>query len=35
MALCRLDKETAGNKVPHNWLVRLAMDLAALCVMWS
>ena len=29
-----LDKQPAGYKSPHNWLVSLAMDLATLCDMW-
>ena len=29
-----LDKQTASCNSPHNWLVCLAMDLAALCDMW-
>ena len=34
MATYPLDKQTAGCNSPHNWLVCLAMDLAALCDMW-
>ena len=32
-----LHKQTASCKLPHDWLVSLAMDLAALCdtCMWS
>ena len=26
--------QTAGRESPHNWLMSLAMDLAALCDMW-
>ena len=29
-----LDKQIAGCNSPHNWLMSLAMDLAALCDMW-
>ena len=35
MASSPLDKQPAGYKLPHNWLVRLDTDLAVLCVMWS
>ena len=28
-----LDKQPAGYKSPQDWLVRLSMDLAILCVM--
>ena len=35
MAPSPLDKQPAGYKSPHNWLVRLGMDLAVLRVMWS
>ena len=35
MALSPLDKQPAGYKSPHDWLVRLGRDLAVLCVMWS
>ena len=28
------DKQPAGYKLPHNWLVRLGMDVAVLCVMF-
>ena len=34
MATYPLDKQTAGCNSPHDWLVSLAMDLAALCDMW-
>ena len=34
MATYSLDKQTAGCNSPHDWLVCLAMDLAALCDMW-
>ena len=34
MALSSLDKETAGCNSPHDWLMSLTMDLAALCDMW-
>ena len=27
-----LDKQTAGCNLPHDWLMSLAMDLAALCI---
>ena len=30
MAPYPLDKQTAGGNSPHNWLMSLAMDLAAL-----
>ena len=29
-----LGEQPAGYKLPHDWLVRLGMDLAVLCVMW-
>ena len=29
-----LDKQTFGCDSPHDWLMILAMDLAALCDMW-
>ena len=29
-----VNKQPADYKLPHNWLVRLAMDLATLCDMW-
>ena len=32
MALSPLNKQTAGYKLPHDWLVRLTMNLAVLCV---
>ena len=32
MAPSPLDKQPAGYKSPHDWLVRLGMDLALLCV---
>ena len=35
MATYPLDKQTAGCNSPHNMLVCLAMDLAALCDMWG
>ena len=35
MAAYLLDKQTACCNLPHDWLISLAMDLAALCVMWS
>ena len=28
-------KQTAGCKLPHDWLVTLAIDLATFCDMWS
>ena len=28
------DEQTAGCNSPHDWLMGLAMDLAALCDMW-
>ena len=34
MAIYPLDKQTAGSNSPHDWLVSLAMDVAALCDMW-
>ena len=34
MATYPLDKQRVGCNSPHNWLVCLAMDLAALCDMW-
>ena len=34
MAPSPLDKQTAGCNSPHDWLMRLAMDLAALCDIW-
>ena len=34
-ACISLDKQTAGCNSPHNWLMSLAMDLTALCDMWS
>ena len=34
MALSPLDKQTAGCNSPYDWLMGLAMDLAALCDMW-
>ena len=34
MATSSLEKQTADCDSPHNWLVSLAMDLAALCDMW-
>ena len=33
MATYSPDKQTAGCNSPHNWLVSVAMDLAALCDM--
>ena len=35
MAAYPLDKQTAGCNSPHDWLMSLAMDLTALCDMWS
>ena len=35
MAPSPLDKQPAGYKSLHDWVVRLGMDLAVLCVMWS
>ena len=29
-----LDKQTANCNLPHDWLISLAMDLAAWCDMW-
>ena len=29
-----IDKQTAGCNSSHDWLMSLAMDLAALCDMW-
>ena len=34
MAPSLLEKQTAGRKLSYDWLVSLAMDLAALCDMW-
>ena len=34
MAPSRLDKQTAGCSPSHNWLMGLAIDLAALCGIW-
>ena len=34
MATYPLDKQTADCNSPHDWLVCLAMDLAAFCDMW-
>ena len=31
MAPSPVDKQPAGYKSPHDWLVSLAMDLATLC----
>ena len=31
MAPSSSDKQTAGCESPHNWLMSLALDLAALC----
>ena len=28
-------KQTAGRKLPHNWLMRLGVDLAAFCHIWA
>ena len=28
-------KQPTGYKSQHDWLVRLGMDVAVLCVMWS
>ena len=33
MAPSPLNKQIAGYKLPHDWLVRLTMNLAVLCVM--
>ena len=33
--LSPLDKQMGSWNSPHNWLMSLAMDLAALCGMWS
>ena len=30
-----LDQQTAGRESPHNWLVRLGMNLATFCNMWG
>ena len=35
MAPSPVDKQPASHKSPHNWLVRLAIDLATLCDMWT
>ena len=34
MATSPVDKQPAGCRLPHDWLVSLAMDLATLCDMW-
>ena len=34
MASHPLDKQKAGYNSPRNWLMNLAMDLAALCDTW-
>ena len=34
MAPSPLDKQTASCNSQHDWLMSLAMDLAALCDMW-
>ena len=34
MAPSSSDKQTAGCESAHDWLMSLAMDLAALCDMW-
>ena len=34
MAPHPLDKQTASCSSPHDWLMSMAMDLAALCDMW-
>ena len=34
MVSSSLDKQRADCDLPHNWLMSLAMDLAALCDMW-
>ena len=34
MAPSPVDKQPAGYKSPHDWLLSLAMDLATLCGMW-
>ena len=31
MATYPLDKQTAGCDLPHDWMMSLAMDLAAFC----
>ena len=35
MASYPLDKKTDDCNSPHNWMMSLAMDLAALCDMWN
>ena len=35
MAPSPVDKQPAGYKSTHDWLVSLAMDLATLCDIWS
>ena len=35
MAPSPLEKQPTGYKPPYDWLVRLGMDLAVLCVTWS
>ena len=34
MAPSSFDKQTASCNLPHDWLMCLAMDLAALCDTW-
>ena len=34
MAAYPLDKQTAGFNSLHDWLMSLAIDVAALCDMW-
>ena len=34
MAPSPVDKQPAGYKLPHDWLVSLAMELATVCDMW-
>ena len=35
MAPSPLDKQTASYNLPHDWLMNLSMDLAALCDKWK
>ena len=35
MAGSPLGKQTAGCNLPHDWLMSLAIDVTALCDMWS
>ena len=35
MASCSLDKQIADCDLPHDWIMSLVMDLAALCDTWG